>query len=45
MQFNWGTWNFQRTRPEFLLLDDVDLFGAFSNTDNESRGKARNRLF
>lgn len=39
MQFNWVT------RPEFLLLDDVDLFGAFSNTGNESRRKARNRLF
>ena len=45
MQFNWDTSNFQRTRPEFLLLDDVDLFGAFSNTDNESRRKARNGLF
>ena len=25
MQFTWSTWNFQRTMPEFLLLDDVDL--------------------
>ena len=43
MQINWNTWNAQRTSeppPEFLLLDDVDLFGAFSNIDSENRRKA-----
>ena len=43
MQINWNTWNVQRTSeppPEFLLLDDVDLFGAFSNIDSENRRKA-----
>lgn len=42
-QVNWNSWNEQRRKkpqPEFLLLDDVDIFGEASNINSDNRRKA-----